>query len=247
MPCFVPRSGERTPLVTLDDLNTRIAYELGLLKVELTAERKVERAADAELMQQQLQSKLESIKQPRVTGVTGRVSEGADTKLAVSGVNFAKGSWITVEGDAVDTPIKLETDFKSSSLVVARTKADQLTYAPQRAYSLRVTNPVGGFNDVLAGDKVDASVAWKTPAGSLGWFERVPAKYGEGARFFPAGSKTPSRSAPNVSATDADGEAVAYTIASGKLPGGITLVKGTGSFAGVPDPVSEVSVYLLVT
>ena len=97
--------------------------------------------------------------------------EGFDTTLAVSGANFAADSWISVEGDAVDAPVKLKTAFKSETLLLASTTADSIPYRPQSGYSLRVTNAKGGFTDLYArAETVDASVQWMTKPGLLGKF-----------------------------------------------------------------------------
>ena len=177
------------------DLDARLALELRAIRAQQgeiiasVAESKQALAAEVATVADQLDSKVKSIMQPQVAKVTGRVHEGFGTKLTVAGTNFAKGCWVTVEGDAVDAPIKLVTEFKSASLVVASTKAGTNKYAPQRSYRVRVTNPIGGFTDVRAdaGAAVDASVAFKTAAGSLGMFRRAPATYGKVAFFSPAG------------------------------------------------------------
>ena len=112
---------------------------------------------------------------------------------------------------------------------VTRVNATQLTAViaknsfvnAQEPYDVQVTN-TSGLSSVLADQiNVDSSPTWNTSAGTV-------ATIREDATGTHA----------TLSASDAEGDTIVYSIVSGSLPGGLSLNSSTGAITGDPTNVS---------
>lgn len=161
---------------------------------------------------------------PSISTIKGAIFQGYDSELTLGGTGFQPGCVVQIEGAAVGSmdvkAVKLVTERKSDTVVVARTAAAKTAYKPLAAFNVRITNPTG-LTAVRTGvGKVDAAVQWSTKAGALGVFtigvDKAPASFG-------------------VAAKDGNGgEAVSYKLTSGKLPAGLSLDTKTGKITGNP-------------
>ena len=119
------------------------------------------------------------------------------------------------------------TELTPSS--VTRVNGNQLTAViaknsfvnAQEPYDVKVVNP-SGLQATLADQiNVDNDPAWVTSAGSLGSFNNYATVN------------------VTVSATDADGDTVTYSIVSGSLPSGLSLNSSTGVISGTMGAVGS--------
>lgn len=154
---------------------------------------------------------------PSVTNVTGTLEATVDATLTISGLNFANGAVVTIEGDAVGGVARtLTTSFVNSSTLTCATNATAVNYTTGQNYNVRVTNP-SGLSGVLSPAGVsDTAPVWSTSAGSLG-------------TVYDAGRSATSYT---LVATDADSDAISYSVVSGSLPTGATLNSSTGVISG---------------
>ena len=91
----------------------------------------------------------------------------------------------------------------------------------QEPYDVQVTN-TSGLSSVLADQvNVDSNPTWNTSAGTI-------ATIREDATGTHA----------TLSASDAEGDTITYSISSGSLPGGLSLNSSTGAITGDPTDVS---------
>ena len=145
---------------------------------------------------------------------------GGNQTIVITGGNFASGATITFIGAS-------GTDFNASTVTID--SVSQITaVAPkasflnaQEPYGVKVTNPSGLSATLASQINVDNSPAWQTASGTI---------Y--------SGNDLTDVSV-TVSATDADGDTVAYSIQSGSLPGGLSLNSSSGAITGTPSGVSS--------
>jgi len=142
---------------------------------------------------------------------TAASTAGGDV-ITVTGTNLPLGGGsITVGGTAASS--------------ISWGTATQLTFvSPAKAagdYDIIVYNSLGGGGTLVNGISYDGVPSWSTAAGSVGSFLRT---------------NTNSVTIP-LSATDPDGGAITYSLASGSLPNGFSLNTTNGNITGtVYDP-----------
>jgi len=145
---------------------------------------------------------------------------GGNQTIVITGSGFNSGATVTFVGNA-------GTNFNASTVTVD--SATQITaVAPkasflnaQEPYGVKVTN-LSGLSTTLASQiNVDTSPSWQTASGNLGTIEE-----GSSANF-------------TVSATDPDGDTVAYSETTSVLSGaGFSLNSSTGAITGTASSVS---------
>jgi len=157
------------------------------------------------------------------------------TSVSPTEVASASGGNITftVNGSRFSVGVTLKfvsnngTELTPSS--VTRVNGDQLTAViaknsfvnAQEPYDVKVVN-TSGLSATLADQiNVDNDPAWVTSAGSLGSFNNYASVN------------------VTVSATDADGDTVTYSIVSGSLPSGLSLNSSTGVISGTMGAVGS--------
>jgi len=146
---------------------------------------------------------------------------GGNQTIIITGSGFSSGATVTFVGAS-------GTDFNASTVTVD--SATQITaVAPkasflnaQEPYGVKVTN-VSGLSVTLSGQiNVDTSPSWSTASGSLGSLYE-----GTSASF-------------SVSATDPDGDTVAYSETGGTVlsTNGLSINSSTGAITGTAGTVS---------
>ena len=144
---------------------------------------------------------------------------GGNQTIVITGSGFASGATVTFVGAS-------GTDFNASTVTVDSNT--QITAVAPKASFLNAQEPYGvkientsGLSATLASQiNVDTSPSWQTASGNLGSVEE-----GASANF-------------TVSATDADGDTVTYSVQSGSLPAGASLNTSTGAITGTLSDVS---------
>lgn len=152
---------------------------------------------------------------PFLSSATPSSLPNADDTTTVTGGNFASDVEIVFTGqDDVDRAAKSIVRSDSTSLIVER--PDDFPVA-QEPYSMSATNP-GTPASLIAGTLTDYFDA----GGVVSWITDSVLTTG-----FTETSYT-----QNLQATDADGEAVVYSLVSGSLPSGLSLNSSTGVISG---------------
>lgn len=148
-------------------------------------------------------------------------NSGSTTSIDITGSFFGIGAsvlFIPSSGSNI-TPVSTTLN-SSSSITVVVTDSDFVN--ANEPYSVKVTNP-SGTNATLSNVlNVDTTVSWQTTSGLLGSIGSADT----GNHF-------------TVSATDADGDTITYSVQSGSLPNGLSLDTSTGVISG--DPVDVLS------
>jgi len=119
------------------------------------------------------------------------------------------------------------TDFNASTVTV-NSETQITAVAPkasflnaQEPYGVKVLN-VSGLSGILASQiNVDTSPSWSTASGQIG-----------GSLFDNEAVNT------SVTATDSDGDTIAYSVQSGSLPSGLSLNTSSGAITGTAGDVS---------
>jgi len=148
---------------------------------------------------------------------------GGNQTIVITGSDFNSGATVTYVGAS-------GTNFNASTVTVD--SANQITaVAPkasflnaQEPYGVKVTNVSGLSNTLASQINVDTAPSWNTASGSLGTIFSNDT----GNHF-------------TVSATDPDGETVAYSETGGTVLSGqnLTLNSSTGVISGDPTDVSS--------
>ena len=150
---------------------------------------------------------------------------GGNQTIVITGTNFQSGATVTFVGNA-------GTDFNATTVTI--NSATQITaVAPkssflnaQEPYGVRVTNSNGLSGTLNNQINVDNSPVWQTASGTIYTGNDV------------------TDVSVTVSATDADGETVAYSETTSVLSGaGLSLNSSTGAITGTPTGVSSDTTY----
>jgi hypothetical protein len=153
---------------------------------------------------------------PTVSNISGTIISNVNSTITINGSNFKSASVISVEGAGVGGISRsLATTFVSSSQLTAATNAAAVNYTGNASFTIRVTNPSGLAGILEPAGTVDRIPVWSTSAGSI-------ASVYAGQSFVTF----------SLSATDPDGTAIVYGIASGSLPSGINLNTSNGQLTG---------------
>jgi hypothetical protein len=154
---------------------------------------------------------------PTVTSVDdGEVDSagGGNQTIVVTGTNFTSGGTIAFVGSSAEFNASTTTFNNATQVTAVAPKSSFLN--AQEPYKVKFTSPTGKSNTSATGlISVDNEPTWSTSAGSLG-------------------TKTLGNTGTHatVSATDPDGDTVAYTVQSGSLPTGTSLNSSTGVISG---------------
>ena len=144
---------------------------------------------------------------------------GGNQTIVITGSGFGSGAIVTFVGNS-------GTDFNASTVTV--NSATQITaVAPkssflnaQEPYGVKVTNVSGLANTLASQINVDTSPSWQTASGTLATIQ-----------------DNATGTHATVSATDPDGDAVAYSFQSGDI-GGMNVISSTGVITGDPTDVT---------
>jgi len=145
---------------------------------------------------------------------------GGNQTIVVTGTNFSAGGTIIFVGNSGTDFNASTTTYNSSTQVTAVAPKSNFLNA-QEPYKVKFTSS-SGVSGVSANGliNVDTAPSWSTASGSLGSVNEND-----------TGNFT-------VSATDADGDTIAYSLQSGSL-GGLSLNSSSGAITGTPTAVSS--------
>ena len=144
---------------------------------------------------------------------------GGNQTIVITGSGFGSGATVSFVGSSASFNASTTTVDSLTQITAVAPKSSFLN--AQEPYSVKVLN-TSGLSGILAGQiNVDNSPSWSTASGSLGTFNNY--------------------ATVNVSATatDPDGDTIAYSIQSGSLPTGLSLNSGTGAITGTVGAVSS--------
>ena len=154
---------------------------------------------------------------------------GGNQTIVITGTSFVSGATVTYVG-ASGTDFNASTVTIDSDTQITAVAAKSSFLNAQEPYGVRVTN-VSGLSAVLASQiNVDNSPNWSTSSGTLATIQ-----------------DNATGTHATVSATDPDGDTVAYSVQSGSIPAGTTLNSSSGTISGDPTDVngSTTSTFLL--
>ena len=139
---------------------------------------------------------------------------GGNQTIVISGSNFSSSVTVTFIGNA-GTDITPSTVTRNSSTQITTVTPKASFLNAQEPYDVKVIN-TSSLSATLADQiNVDSNPVWSTAAGSLGII------------FDSLRGNTIT-----VSATDSDGDTIAYSVQSGSLPAGASLNSSTGAITG---------------
>lgn len=142
---------------------------------------------------------------------------GGDQTLIISGSGFNSGAVVTFVGNAGTNFNATTTTVNSETQITAVAPKSSFLNA-QEPYGVRITN-TSGLSGILASQiNVDTAPTWTTASGSLGTvYEDI------------------AMSTITVAASDPDGDTIAYSVATGSLPTGLSLGVANGQITGTPN------------
>ena len=138
---------------------------------------------------------------------------GGNQTIVITGTSFSSGATVTYVG-ANGTNFNASTVTINSSTQITAVAPKSSFLNAQEPYGVKVTNTTGLSATLASQINVDISPTWSTSSGSLGSFNN-----------FGTVNVTPT-------ATDPDGDTIAYSVQSGSLPSGLSLNTSTGAITG---------------
>jgi hypothetical protein len=157
---------------------------------------------------------------PTITSIspTNVINDSTLTQsFAISGTNFGSGAIIKFIGTDGSELTATTTTVNSGTSITAVFNKSAILNANE-PYDVRIINASGLSGALDDQITIDSTPAWSTTAGSLGTvLEDV------------------AISTITVSATDPDGDTIAYSVLSGTLPTGLSLNSSTGAITGTPN------------
>jgi hypothetical protein len=158
---------------------------------------------------------------PTILSISPTTQASANANVVLTGSNFSSGATVKFIGNDGTEYASPSVTVNSTTQITATTPSTALTVSNE-PYDIKVTN-TSGLSGTIA-DALDAggSPTWSTASGQIGgnvW-------EGESQNI-------------SVSASDPDGTAVTYSIASGSLPTGLSLNSSTGAITGTAPSVSS--------
>jgi len=146
---------------------------------------------------------------------------GGNQTIVVTGTNFSSGGTIAFVGSSAQFNASTTTFNNATQVTAVAPKSSFLN--AQEPYTVKFSSANGIAGSSATGlINVDTSPTWQTASGQL-------ASIQDNA----TGTHT------TVSATDADGDAVVYSIQSGSIPAGTSLNTSSGAISGDPTDVSS--------
>jgi len=141
---------------------------------------------------------------------------GGNQTIVITGSNFQSGAVVTFVGSSANFNASTTTVNSDTQITAVAPKSSFLN--AQEPYGVKITN-VSGLSGTLADQiNVDNSPNWSTSAGNLGTVVEDVAM-----------------STITVSATDPESDTIAYSVASGTLPSGLSLGSANGQITGTPN------------
>jgi len=153
---------------------------------------------------------------PTVTSidVTEVASDGGGNQtIVITGTGFNSGATVTYIG-ASGTNFNASTVTVNSDTQITAVAPKSSFLNAQEPYGVKVVNTTGLSATLASQINVDTSPTWSTASGSLGSFYN-----------FGTVNVTPT-------ASDAEGDTIAYSVQSGSLPSGLSLNSSTGAITG---------------
>ena len=145
---------------------------------------------------------------------------GGNQTIIITGTNFATGAVASFVGSSASFNASTTTIDSATQITAVAPKSSFLN--AQEPYKVKVTSSSGLSGTSATGlINVDNVPSWQTASGSLGTVDE-----GANANF-------------SVSATDPDGDTVAYAVQSGSIPAGTSLNTSTGAITGTASAVSS--------
>lgn len=146
---------------------------------------------------------------------------GGNQTIVVTGTNFSSGGTISFVGTSAEFNASTTTFNSTTQVTAVAPKASFLN--AQEPYKVKFTSS-GGVAGISADGliNVDNSPVWQTASGNV-------------ATIFDNATGTHA----TVSATDADGDTVAYSLQSGSIPAGTSLNTSSGAISGNPTDVGS--------
>ena len=139
---------------------------------------------------------------------------GGNQTIVITGTNFSSGSVASFVGSSASFNASTTTIDNPTQITAVAPKSSFLN--AQEPYSVKVTSTSGLAGTSATGlINVDNAPTWNTSSGSLGSI-----------------AMGTSGTHATVSATDPDGDTIAYTVQSGSLPTGTSLNSSTGVISG---------------
>ena len=161
---------------------------------------------------------------PTVTAVSPTAVDsgaGGDETFTITGTNFQSGATVKFIGtDSSEISAGTVTVSSSTSLTATATRSSFSNSL--ESYDVKVTNTSGLSGQLDNQIDVDTTPTWDTASGQIG------------GTIYEGGSVSTS-----VSATDADGDTVTYSLQSGSLPSGLSLNTTTGAITGTASAVES--------
>ncbi len=146
---------------------------------------------------------------------------GGNSTFVITGTNFTSGGTIGFVGSSAQFNASTTTFNNATQVTAVAPKASFLN--AQEPYKIKFTSSSGVAGSSATGlINVDTSPTWQTASGQL-------ASISDGATGTHA----------TVSATDADGDTISYSVQSGSIPAGTSLNSSTGVISGNPTDVSS--------
>jgi hypothetical protein len=156
------------------------------------------------------------------TDVTSVDESDSSQVIVITGQNFdATSSGSLVDANGITKNPTTSVRNSSSQITITYSGGDVLTSSVAEPLDVKVTNG-SGLSAVLENQiNIDASPVWSTNSGTLTTVSDIS-----------------TGTHATLSATDPEGQSVSYTVASGALPGGLSLNSSTGVISGDPDNVT---------
>jgi hypothetical protein len=163
---------------------------------------------------------------PTVTSIDTTLidsASGSTTNIGITGQNFASGATVKAIGSNASEITANSVTFNSQSSLTANFTDSDFVNANE-PYDIKVINPSGLSATLDDQINVDVAPTWNTASGSLGTI---------------AYNNLSGYSLTSLSATDADGDTIAYSVVSGSTPSNLTLNSSNGSWSGTPNEIAN--------
>jgi len=150
---------------------------------------------------------------------------GGNQTFVITGLGFNSGATVTFLGSSSTNITASSTTVDSNTQITAIAPRSSFLNA-QEPYGIKVENSTGLSGTLASQINVDTAPTWTTASGSVGSVQE-----GNAASF-------------SVSASDSDGDTVAYSETTSVLSGtGLSLNSGTGAITGTANNVSADTTY----
>ena len=146
---------------------------------------------------------------------------GGNETIVITGTNFSSGSVASFVGSSANFNASTTTIDNVTQITAVAPKSSFLN--AQEPYKVKVTSVSGLAGTSSTGlINVDTSPTWSTSSGQLASIQ-----------------DNATGTHATVAASDADGDAIAYSVQSGSIPAGTSLNSSTGAISGDPTDVSS--------